>query len=168
MAKGKTLKNMIAVVPLKALEPPYPKNYDPNAKCDYHAGVDLVDGGWLGFKENQSNVNNNPFSPHEGQSINALSHESSGQEFDEPGSSGERGGRYSEYQLLDQMNKIPARISLLSLLLNSKSHQNLLLKMLNEAHVAQDITVERFNDMVNNITGGGRLTFSKEEVLAEG
>ncbi|RDX92414.1 hypothetical protein CR513_25463, partial [Mucuna pruriens] len=93
---------MIAVLPLKPLEPPYPKSYNPNAKCNYNAGAmghsmkrcrgfkhkvqDLVDGGWLCFKENEPNVNNNPFLPHEGQSINALSHESSGQESSKAGS----------------------------------------------------------------------------------
>ncbi|RDX63815.1 hypothetical protein CR513_57695, partial [Mucuna pruriens] len=299
---------MITVVPLKPLEPPYPRGYDPNAKCDYHARAvghstkkcwslkhkvqDLVEGGWLGFKENQPNVNSNPLAHHGGQSINALSHESSRPEFEEPRNNrshtaqvatiGQIGGpfpkpliihydpiptpqapfiievhakpayqdnravlwrydpvievaptnpindnstkdvvnitkvggvtrsgriytlnalrkkglsteareattkavkapiagkeaeeflkiiRHNEYQLLDQMNKTPARISLLSLLLNLESHWNLLLKMLNEAHVAQDITVERFDGMVNNITSRGHLTFFEEEVPTEG
>ncbi|RDY00988.1 hypothetical protein CR513_15743, partial [Mucuna pruriens] len=65
--------------------------------------------------------------------------------------------RHSEYKLLDQMNKTSARISLLSLLLNLETHRSVLLKVLNEAHVAQDIIVER-----------GRLTFLEEEVPAEG
>ncbi|RDX97072.1 hypothetical protein CR513_20199, partial [Mucuna pruriens] len=32
-------KYMITMVLVKPMEPPYPRNYDPNAKCDYHAGV---------------------------------------------------------------------------------------------------------------------------------
>ncbi|RDX76835.1 hypothetical protein CR513_43130, partial [Mucuna pruriens] len=44
--------------------------------------------------------------------------------------------RHNEYKLLDQMNKTPARISLLSLVINSEGHHNLLLKILNETHVA--------------------------------
>ncbi|RDY01044.1 hypothetical protein CR513_15680, partial [Mucuna pruriens] len=59
----------------------------------------------------------------------------------------------NEYQLLDQMNKTPARISLLSLLLNSET---------------QDITVERFGSLVNNITSRGHLAFSDDEVPAKG
>ncbi|RDY06251.1 hypothetical protein CR513_09798, partial [Mucuna pruriens] len=66
------------------------------------------------------------------------------------------------------MNKTPVRISLLSLLLNSKTHWNLLLKILKEAHEAQDITVERFSNLVNNITSKGHLTFSDDEILVEG
>ncbi|RDX97076.1 hypothetical protein CR513_20203, partial [Mucuna pruriens] len=66
------------------------------------------------------------------------------------------------------MNKTPTRISLLSLLLNSETHQNLLLKILKEAHVAQDIIVERFGSLVNNITSKGHLTFSDDEIPVEG
>ncbi|RDY04089.1 hypothetical protein CR513_12235, partial [Mucuna pruriens] len=84
-------KNMIAILPLKSLEPPYPRSYDPNAKCDYHAKAvghstercwsfkhkvqHLIDVGWLKFKENEPNVNTNPLPAHGGQSINILSHE---------------------------------------------------------------------------------------------
>ncbi|RDY10118.1 hypothetical protein CR513_05418, partial [Mucuna pruriens] len=76
--------------------------------------------------------------------------------------------RYSENELLEQMNKTPARISLLSLLLNSEGHRNLLLKILKEAHVAQDITMEKFLGMVNNLTSKRCLMFSEEEVPKEG
>ncbi|RDX77122.1 hypothetical protein CR513_42801, partial [Mucuna pruriens] len=76
--------------------------------------------------------------------------------------------RHSEYQFLDQMNKTSARISLLSLLLNSETHRNLLLKVLQEAHVAHDITAERFDSLVNNITSRGHLTFSNDEIPVEG
>ncbi|RDX91771.1 hypothetical protein CR513_26193, partial [Mucuna pruriens] len=84
-------KNLIAVLPLKPLEPPYPRSYDPNAKCEYHVGAighsterywsfkhkvqDLIDAGWLRFEENEPNVSTNPLPAHGGQSINTLSHE---------------------------------------------------------------------------------------------
>ncbi|RDX87772.1 hypothetical protein CR513_30707, partial [Mucuna pruriens] len=32
-------KRMMTVVPMKLMEPPYSRSYDPNAKCDYHVGV---------------------------------------------------------------------------------------------------------------------------------
>ncbi|RDY08028.1 hypothetical protein CR513_07784, partial [Mucuna pruriens] len=243
-------KNVIAVLPLEPLEPPYPRSYDPNAKCEYHARAmghsiercwsfkhkvqDLIDAGWLGFEENEPNVSTNPLPAHGGQSINALSHEIQSPERREASlvrleevvvleqtdnhpqkpliipkhaykddhgvpwqydscieealvelindeaakevinivevrgitrsgrtyspetlkrksptpekiveaSKGREAEeflkliRYSEYELLEQMNKTSARISLLSLLLNSEGHQNLLLKVLKEAHVA--------------------------------
>ncbi|RDX98896.1 hypothetical protein CR513_18111, partial [Mucuna pruriens] len=76
--------------------------------------------------------------------------------------------RHSEYEMLDQQHRTPARISLLSLLINSKSHCELLLKVLIDAHVLQDITPTKFEGIINNITTSCHLSFSEEEVPAEG
>ncbi|RDY05264.1 hypothetical protein CR513_10903, partial [Mucuna pruriens] len=146
-------------------KPPYPKSYDPNAKCDYHARAirhstekcwgfkhkiqDLIDEGWLGFKENEPNVNNNPLHAHGGQSINTLSHNSLNQVSDETG------GNPS----ITDANFTP---------LPTQIHRNLLLKILNEAHVAQDIIVERFGGIMNNLMISSHLFFSEEEIPAKG
>ena len=42
----------------------------------------------------------------------------------------------SEFKVIEQLNKTSVRISLLGLLMNSELHQVLLVKILNEAHVA--------------------------------
>src|ERR1044072_6293226 len=76
--------------------------------------------------------------------------------------------KQSEYVVVDQLNRIPAKISLLALLLNSDSHRNALLKVLNEAHVTQDITVDKFEGIVNNITANNFLTFSDDDLPPEG
>ena len=47
-------------------------------------------------------------------------------------------------------------------------HRALLVKVLNEAHVAQDISVEGFGGLVNNITANNYLAFAEEEIHAEG
>ena len=47
-------------------------------------------------------------------------------------------------------------------------HWALLVKVLNEAHVAQDISVEGFGGLVNNITANNYLAFAEEEIPAEG
>jgi len=44
----------------------------------------------------------------------------------------------------------------------------LLVKVLNEAHVAQDISVEGFGGLVNNITANNYLAFAEEEIPIEG
>jgi len=31
--------SLVVPCPMKPIEPPYLKNYDPNARCDYHAGA---------------------------------------------------------------------------------------------------------------------------------
>ncbi|RDX98128.1 hypothetical protein CR513_18975, partial [Mucuna pruriens] len=56
-------QSLIVVVPIKPLVPPYPKNYDPN---------DLIDIGWLNFKENSPNINNNPLPEHGKLDVNAI------------------------------------------------------------------------------------------------
>jgi len=44
----------------------------------------------------------------------------------------------SEYKVVDQLNRMPARVSLLELLMHSNARWKLLMKILNGAHVEQD------------------------------
>ena len=52
--------------------------------------------------------------------------------------------------------------------MNSEPHRALLVKILNEAHVAQDISVEGFGGIINNITANNCLTSADEKILVEG
>ncbi|RDY08602.1 hypothetical protein CR513_07147, partial [Mucuna pruriens] len=86
---------LVNIIPLKPLEPPYPRSYDPNVRCDYHDGAighatercwslkhkvqDLLDGSLLGFQDQGLNVQNNPLLAHRGVVINAISHENRGE-----------------------------------------------------------------------------------------
>jgi len=74
----------------------------------------------------------------------------------------------SEFKVIEQLSKTPARVSLLEVLMSSEPHRALLVKVLNEAHVAQDISVEGFGRLVNNITTNNYLAFTEEEIPAEG
>ena len=74
----------------------------------------------------------------------------------------------SEFKVIEQLNKTPTRVSLLELFMNSEPHWALLVKILNEAHVAQDISVESFEGIINNITANNYLTFADEEIPIEG
>ena len=47
-------------------------------------------------------------------------------------------------------------------------HRALLVKVLNEAHVAKDISVKGFGGIVDNITVNNYLTFAEEEIPTEG
>ncbi|RDX68151.1 hypothetical protein CR513_52880, partial [Mucuna pruriens] len=65
--KAREEQKLIEVVPMKPLEPLYPRSYDPNARCDYHGGAirhatercwslkykvyDLLDDELLGFED---------------------------------------------------------------------------------------------------------------------
>jgi len=74
----------------------------------------------------------------------------------------------SEFKVIEQLIKTPTRVSLLELLMSSKPHRALLVKFLNKAHVAQDISVEGFKGIVNNITANNYLTFAEEKIPVEG
>ena len=79
---------LVAICPMKPLEPPYPKYFDVNATCDYHGGAighstekclsykhkvqALIDSGWLKFQQNKPNIKVNSLSRHDNVSINAI------------------------------------------------------------------------------------------------
>jgi len=52
--------------------------------------------------------------------------------------------------------------------MNSEPHRALLVKILNEAHVAQDTSVEGFGGIINNIMTNNYVTFANEEIPVEG
>ena len=58
----------------------------------------------------------------------------------------------SEYKVVEQLNRMPARISLLELLMHSTAHWKLLMKILSGAHFKQNISLDKFEGIVNNIT----------------
>lgn len=74
----------------------------------------------------------------------------------------------SNYRVVDQLHQTPSKISILSLLINSEAHRTALMKVLKQAHVGQDITVNQFDGIVNNITSCGNLSFSDEDLTNEG
>ncbi|XP_052484904.1 uncharacterized protein LOC128039987 [Gossypium raimondii] len=53
--------------------------------------------------------------------------------------------KHSKYNVVEQLHKQSARISVLSLLLNSEVHRNTLMKMLNETYVSKDISVSKLD-----------------------
>jgi len=74
----------------------------------------------------------------------------------------------NKYKVVEQLNRMLARISLLELLMHSTTHQKLLMKILSGAHVEQNISLNRFEGIVNNIIVNDFLTFSDDEILVEG
>ncbi|XP_073268737.1 uncharacterized protein [Populus alba] len=76
--------------------------------------------------------------------------------------------KHSEYSVVDQLKKTPARISLLSLILSSELHRNALQKVLNEAYVPQDITQDSIGHLVGRIQATNYLYFTDDELDHEG
>ncbi|XP_070035361.1 uncharacterized protein [Nicotiana tomentosiformis] len=73
-----------------------------------------------------------------------------------------------DYSIVEQLRKTPAQISLLSLLIHSDEHRKALMKILNEAHVPDKITVNHLEKIANKIFEANRITFSDDELPIEG
>ncbi|XP_071926092.1 uncharacterized protein [Coffea arabica] len=74
----------------------------------------------------------------------------------------------SEYKIVEQLDRMPAQISFLNLLLTSELHREALLKILNEAQVLKDIPVDKFSNIVGNVLAANHITFSDDDLTAEG
>ncbi|KAK8578866.1 hypothetical protein V6N12_069210 [Hibiscus sabdariffa] len=76
--------------------------------------------------------------------------------------------KHSEYNVVEQLHKLPARISVLALLLSSESHRNALLKVLNETFVPKDISVNKLDKLANNINADNFIYFNDDEIPPNG
>ncbi|MCI26159.1 hypothetical protein A2U01_0047354 [Trifolium medium] len=79
---------MVVPRPTKPMEPPFPRWYNSNAKCEFHNGAEghsleecmafkvkvqeLIDAKWLPFKEDGPNVKSNPLPGYGEAPVNAI------------------------------------------------------------------------------------------------
>ena len=70
--------------------------------------------------------------------------------------------------MVEQLLQTPSKISVLSLLMNSESDREALQKMLEQAYVEHDVTVDQFDYIVVNITSCNNLSFYDEELSEDG
>ncbi|XP_019252792.1 PREDICTED: uncharacterized protein LOC109231596 [Nicotiana attenuata] len=76
--------------------------------------------------------------------------------------------KVQDYSIIDQLRKTPTQISLLSLLLHSKEHGRVLIKVLNEAHISEETTVNQLEKMANRFFEVNRISFTDDELPEEG
>ncbi|XP_070017119.1 uncharacterized protein [Nicotiana sylvestris] len=76
--------------------------------------------------------------------------------------------KVQDYSIVEQLRKMPAQISLLSLLIHSNEHHRALMKILNKAHVPEKISVNHLEKIANKIFEVNRVTFSDDELPVEG
>ncbi|XP_071924782.1 uncharacterized protein [Coffea arabica] len=69
---------------------------------------------------------------------------------------------------LVQLNKMPAQISILDLHFSSDLHRDTLLEVLTKTRIPKDISVDNFSYIVGNVLTAKQITFSDEELPAEG
>ncbi|XP_017624932.1 uncharacterized protein LOC108468561 [Gossypium arboreum] len=72
--------------------------------------------------------------------------------------------KHSEYSIVEQLHKQPARTSVLALLKNLEAHRNALMKVLNETYVAENISVNKLDHLVSNISPDNFISFSDDEI----
>ena len=73
--------------------------------------------------------------------------------------------KQSEYDIVEQLRKTPARISLLSLIMSSEPHRKALQKVLNEAYVKPDITPNNMVSIVDPVKHANVISFFEKEVV---
>ncbi|XP_070026608.1 uncharacterized protein [Nicotiana sylvestris] len=76
--------------------------------------------------------------------------------------------KVQDYSIVEQLRKTLAQISLLSLLIHSNEHHRALMKILNEAHVPDQISVNHLEKIANKIFEVNWVTFSDDELPVEG
>ncbi|KAK8659040.1 hypothetical protein V6N13_029255 [Hibiscus sabdariffa] len=76
--------------------------------------------------------------------------------------------KHSEYNVVEQLHKQPACISILTLLLSSELHRNTLLKVLNQTFVPNDVSVKKLDRLVNNLHAGNFISLSEDEIPPDG
>lgn len=76
--------------------------------------------------------------------------------------------KQSDYKVVEQLGRTPAKISILALLLASDTHRRTLLDISNQTYVPQDITVDNLDNIAGNITASSSITFTDDELPPEG
>ncbi|XP_056177015.1 uncharacterized protein LOC115668536 [Syzygium oleosum] len=74
----------------------------------------------------------------------------------------------SEFNVVNQMRKMPAQISLLDLFKSSEKHKDALLKVLNEVHVPEMIDEAQLEEFVGTILLKDQISFADEDFPIEG
>ncbi|XP_017647832.2 uncharacterized protein LOC108488023 [Gossypium arboreum] len=76
--------------------------------------------------------------------------------------------KHSEYSMVEQLRKQPACISVLTLLLSLEVHRSALMKVLNETYVVNDISVNKLDRLVSNISADNYIFFNDDEIPPSG
>ena len=76
--------------------------------------------------------------------------------------------KHREYSIVEQLHKMPAKISLLALMLNSEPHREAMLKVLKQAYVPHNAPIDKIDRLVGNIMMDNYISFSDDEISPNG
>ena len=72
--------------------------------------------------------------------------------------------KHSEYSIVEQLHKLPAKISLLALILNFELHRDVVLKILKKAYVPHNAPIDKIDRLVGNIMMDNYILFSDDKI----
>ena len=70
--------------------------------------------------------------------------------------------------IVEQLHKLPAKISLLALMMNSEPHREAVLKVLKQAYVPHNALIEKINRLVGNVMMDNYISFNDDEIPSDG
>ena len=76
--------------------------------------------------------------------------------------------KHNVYNIVEQLHKLPAKISLLALMLHLKPHREAMLKVLKQAYVPHNALIDKIDRLVENIMMDNYISFSDDEILPNG
>ena len=76
--------------------------------------------------------------------------------------------KHSEYSIVKQLYKLSAKIFLLALILHSEPHREAMLKVLKEAYVPHNTSIDKIDRLVGNIMMDNYISFSDDEISPNG
>ena len=76
--------------------------------------------------------------------------------------------KHSEYSIVEQLHKLSAKISLLVLMLNFEPHKEAVLKILKQAYVPHNTSVDKIEYLVGNVMMDNYISFSDDEISPDG
>ncbi|XP_039003091.1 uncharacterized protein LOC120129722 [Hibiscus syriacus] len=72
--------------------------------------------------------------------------------------------KHSEFGVVEQLHKLPASISDLSLILSSEAHRNVLIKVLDHTFVSKELPTEKLERLVAKMQADNIVSFSNDEI----
>ena len=76
--------------------------------------------------------------------------------------------KHSEYNIVKQLHKLPAKIFLLALMLNSEPHREVVLKVLKQAYMSNNALIDKIDRLVGNVMMDNYISFSDDEIPPDG
>ena len=76
--------------------------------------------------------------------------------------------KHSKYSIVEQLHKLPAKISLLALMLHFEQHKEAILKVLKQAYVPYNAPIDKIDRLMGNIMMDNYISFSDDKIPLNG